>query len=231
MSTHPERENLPASRAEARKLSRKYYYTGKPCKNGHLAERITRNSLCIECKREYTNQWRLNNPEHVRRTRREYHWANVEHARKQSRDWYWKNREYNIRQSLAWYQNNKERALEARRKWRKENLEYARELGRQLQPEQIDLRRERNAARRAAKLKRTPPWANRDTIRDIYIIARRLTDETGVEHHVDHIIPLRGENVSGLHVAENLRAVPATVNLIKGRRYDNARVTSIEEVL
>jgi hypothetical protein len=54
------------------------------------------------------------------------------------------------------------------------------------------------ASRRKAKiLQRTPSWADHDKIRQFYILAKDLTDFTGVEHEVDHIYPLQGRNVSG----------------------------------
>lgn len=52
---------------------------------------------------------------------------------------------------------------------------------------------------------RTPPWANVSEIEDLYALSRRLTADTGVVHEVDHVIPLHGRKVSGLHVAENVR--------------------------
>lgn len=66
----------------------------------------------------------------------------------------------------------------------------------------------------------SPPWADRQSILAVYAEAKRLTLETGILHHVDHIIPLQGELVSGLHVAENLRAIPAAENLRKRNRYE-----------
>lgn len=66
------------------------------------------------------------------------------------------------------------------------------------------------SARRA-----TPRWADRQQIAAVYKEARRLSAETGVPHHVDHIIPLNHPQVCGLHVPANLRAVPAAVNLAK----------------
>ena len=50
-------------------------------------------------------------------------------------------------------------------------------------------------------------------------LALALTKRTGIEHHVDHEIPLRGKRVSGLHVAENLRVIPKLDNLSKGSRF------------
>lgn len=67
-------------------------------------------------------------------------------------------------------------------------------------------------ARRAAKLQRLPAWADRAAIARIYAEAARLTAESGVPHHVDHIIPLRGRLVSGLHVEGNLQILTAVDN-------------------
>ena len=78
------------------------------------------------------------------------------------------------------------------------------------------------ATRRAAKAQRTPKWLNEvhwDLIVSYYAYARWLTETTGIEHHVDHIVPLRGETVSGLHVPWNLQVLPAAVNLLKSNRF------------
>jgi hypothetical protein len=77
----------------------------------------------------------------------------------------------------------------------------------------------RNAARHAAKLERTPKWADTEAISKIYEKARLLTKETGVAHEVDHIIPLRGELVSGLHVESNLQVITADENRRKNNNY------------
>lgn len=76
------------------------------------------------------------------------------------------------------------------------------------------------AKRRAAQLKRTPPWANMTAIKAMYAEAQRLTAETGVPHHVDHTIPLQGKKVSGLHVENNLQILTGSDNSKKGNRYD-----------
>jgi len=65
---------------------------------------------------------------------------------------------------------------------------------------------------KAAKLQRIPPWADIDAIKEFY-----LNRPEG--YHVDHIIPLRGKTVSGLHTLENLQYLLANENLAKGNKF------------
>ena len=81
----------------------------------------------------------------------------------------------------------------------------------------------RNSKHRAAKLQRTPEWLTVDhlwMIEEVYELAQIRTEATGVSHHVDHIIPLKGKLVSGLHVADNLQVLTAAENLSKNNRYE-----------
>ena len=76
--------------------------------------------------------------------------------------------------------------------------------------------------RELSKINRTPPWLNKDQliqIEEFYIKAAELTKQTNIKYHVDHIIPLQGKNVSGLHVPWNLQVIPASENLSKSNKF------------
>jgi hypothetical protein len=88
-------------RDAARTLGLKHYFTGKPCKHGHVAERNVSGGNCMECMRRRMREWRAANPEKARERDRE-------HARK-------------------YRAADPERAREKWRKWRAANLEKARE--------------------------------------------------------------------------------------------------------
>lgn len=78
------------------------------------------------------------------------------------------------------------------------------------------------AKRRSSKLRQSPAWADQVAIKEIYQRAKDLSIATGIEHHVDHIYPLMGKLVSGLHVHQNLQVLTATENIKKHNRYEVA---------
>lgn len=68
-------------------------------------------------------------------------------------------------------------------------------------------------------LQHTPLWADLDKISKIYKLRTKMTRENGIWYHVDHIIPLRGKNVCGLHVENNLQIITKKENYKKGNRF------------
>lgn len=75
---------------------------------------------------------------------------------------------------------------------------------------------------RAAKLKRTPSWLTTEDwnkINHMYSLAAFMTKQTGIKHEVDHIVPLQGETISGLHHPDNLQILTKSENCSKGNRH------------
>ena len=108
-------------------------------------------------------------------------------------------------------------------KYQKDNLKSKCKIcEKQYRQENKDKRNADKSKRRASILKRTPPWITREhkkEIIDFYKSAITLSNTTGIKHHVDHIIPLCGKNVSGLHVPWNLQVIPAVENQKKSNKF------------
>lgn len=80
-----------------------------------------------------------------------------------------------------------------------------------------------SAKRRAAKVQRTPHWLSEDDlwmIEQAYELAALRTKMFGFAWHVDHVIPLFGKKVSGLHTPYNLQVIPGSLNIAKNNRFE-----------
>ena len=188
--------NLPKSRSEAKAIGAKYYFTGEPCKHGHIAPRKTKGS-CVECLKA---EW-----EKANTTRAEYFRAyNESDAGKQAkRRYYEANKEQVIARANA---RPVEERTRHREKYKKQNPDLYKALT------SVRKRRHKNA---------TPPWITKDqkeAIKGLYLHAMRLTKITGERYVVDHIIPLINPTICGLHVPWNLRVITQEENLLKSNK-------------
>jgi hypothetical protein len=188
--------NLPTTREEAKKTGSKYYFTGQPCKHGHIAARKTKGA-CVECLKV---EWTKGNE-----TRADYfrEYNKREDVKDRKNEWYQENRETVIATAStrpahvlrgyrnAWKENNKTQVLAD------------------------------NKVRRRKHREATPPWLTRkqkSEIRQLYQIAITMTQTTGEQYVVDHIVPLRSHEVCGLHVPWNLRVITQEENLKKSNK-------------
>jgi len=143
----------PMTRKEAMLVGDKLFFTGKPCKYGHVDNRYVSAGGCVTCALLRSSVWDKANP-----------------GRNKVR-------------AAVWAQANPNK------------------------------RRAGKAKRRAARLQRTPPWADLKAIQAFYV-------GCPPGNHIDHVIPLQGELISGLHVLANLQYLPSTENIAKGNRID-----------
>ena len=134
--------------------------------------------------------------------------ANADKVKETLRRYNAKNKEVVTSRIKAWRDNNPEKMQAARDKWASENK------GRLAA---------RVRTRQASKIKRTPKWLTENDkwmIREAYDLAVLRTELFGFSWHVDHIIPLQGKLVSGLHVPTNLQVIPAHMNCKKGNKHE-----------
>jgi hypothetical protein len=108
--------------------------------------------------------------------------------------------------SKAWAARNPERTKASARRWYQRNLEKAR----------LKL-----AISQASRRRRHVAWANPEAIAAVYAEAALLTQTTGRSHVVDHIVPLMGRTVSGLHVETNLRTIDRSENARKHNKWES----------
>ena len=188
--------SLPKTRAEAKATGAKYYFTGEPCKHGHVAPRKTKGA-CVECLKVEWEKGNTSRAEYFRQ-------YNQSDAGKQAKQKY--------------YIRNKDQVMAKAQSRSPEERRFHKRTYKLKHP---DLYRAFNKSRRKKHRNATPKWLTKDhkrAIRQLYIDAMTVSRITGTPYVVDHIIPLNGENVSGLHVPWNLRVITREENLVKSNK-------------
>jgi hypothetical protein len=194
----------PTTRTEAKAVGAKYYFTGEPCKYGHIALRKTKGS-CLECLK---NEWREGNEKRADYFRS---YNQSEAGKKAKKSYYAKNKETVIARAQA-------RTDEEKRRYRLTHKINNPEMYKEL----VNIRRKR--FRQA-----TPKWLSAEQKMEIrlkYRLAIELSRQTGIRYAVDHIVPLLGESVCGLHVPWNLTVITQDENLKKYNKLLDAPQTT-----
>lgn len=141
--------------------------------------------------------------------------------KQRKREWYERNKKRVVQTRRERYERNKEREKQKSREYREANKERVRQRMREYCKTNPDKYNMYNATRRAFKLRATPAWltaTHKAQIKAMYAKAIRLTAKTGINYHVDHIVPLKNSLVCGLHVPWNLQVITKTENIVKNNR-------------
>lgn len=141
-----------------------------------------------------------------------YREANRELIRQKDRELYLKRRKQVLMHKHEYYVNNKEKVLNRSYKRYIAKADILKSKRREYVKHNMPKVRALNAKRRADSILRTPKWADLEKIKQVYINCPK-----GMV--VDHIVPLRGKNVSGLHVHTNLQYLTPSENSHKGNRF------------
>lgn len=171
------------------------YFTGKSCKHGHVSARRAATGECLACRDVAVAAWRAKNPEKVQ-----------QHNRTQ-------------------YEKFSDKIAEGSRQYRAANREMVNAKKRQYAKENRHIFNKIQAKRKAAELQRTPAWLTEDDfwlIEEAYELAAKRTNLFKFAWHVDHVIPLQGKLVSGLHVPTNMQVIPWDENRRKSNKFEVA---------
>lgn len=161
---------------------------------------------CKPCMKAQLNAWRVKNIGKVAEQCKRHYAKAGDHLRAYSKDY---------------RKENLEKCVSAQKKWQKGNKAYIALKAKERYHENAEYRERKKASNSARhhRVKRSiPHWVSRVSIQHFWKEAQRLTRETGVMHHVDHIIPLNGKRVSGLTVPENLRVITGAANSSKSNK-------------
>jgi len=185
--------NYPKTRKEAKQLSVPYYFTGIPCKHGHIALRKTKGA-CVECIKA---AWQASAEK-----RADYFtsYNKSERGKESKKRYYARNTELVKTRALS---RPPEIINSYRKKWAEANPESVREHVKQ---------------RRRMNKKATPAWLTSEQkaeMKQMYLDAVVASRITGIRYVVDHIYPIQGEFVCGLHVPGNLQIITLKENSIK----------------
>ena len=192
-------------RAKNQEYAKTYYQENK---EKHQEDAKTRYYENKDERQEYARKYVQENKEMVAEKRKKYFELpeNKAKRRKSRQKYYYENKEQIRKKGDEWWAANPERVSENRKKWNAANPAKNRFY---------------SMNRLAAKLNATPAWLTnkqKKEIAKIYKEAVAMEKRTGMKYHVDHIVPLQGKNVSGLHVPWNLQVLTATENVTKGNR-------------
>lgn len=150
-------------------------------------------TYCKDCRRIKVREYDKKNREKKKRYMKEYVAKNLPALQESRREYHKSNRGRILAYQKSWRENNPDKVAEARFS-RRDNFQKA-----------------------------NPSWLTDEMkaeIKAVYAHAKDCQCVTGEEYEVDHIVPIKGSDLCGLHVPWNLQVLPKDVNRAKSNRYD-----------
>lgn len=173
--------------------------------------------FCKECFKVY----REANKKALAAQKASYYSANKQAVSQRSALRYQREREKLLDQTAKWAKDNADKRQVAAKRRYAQNRDVALKHSKEYYQKNKSTVYTKTARRRAARISRTPVWADQVAIKSYYDVCSFFNELNGyIKYHVDHIVPLQGKNVSGLHVHHNLRVILATENLSKNNRFE-----------
>lgn len=145
-----------------------------------------------------------------------------ENQKRIAKEWYVRNREIAIQRARAWALANPEKVSAKNIKYKAKKKDEIKEYNKKWWSENKPKRAAYQSKRKAAQLQRTPKWLTDNDlwmIEEAFHLAELRTKQFGFPWHVDHVVPLQGKMVSGLHVPANIQVIPARENTRKSNKF------------
>lgn len=194
------------SRKEAKEQGLKHYFTGIPCIQGHISNRLVSCCKCVDC----CNVWRIDNPSY----NKEWRENNPEYDKQH----YIQTKEIRLERSSKWFEEHPD----YQKQWGYEHKEYYQILGKQWRKDNPHKVNEQTKLRNTKLEQAIPIWYEEELVKQLYQKRDELNELWGTNFVVDHIIPLnpRNRSVSGLHCWANLQLLDSSLNGSKKDKYE-----------